>query len=70
MPDYCATTRFDQGIRRTLAWFQADPARQLVDEAENAVWDKIIDAYEKGLTLPCRASGNTLLSCSALAVVS
>ena len=49
VPDYCATTRFDQGIRRTLAWFQADPARQMVDEAENAVWDKVIDAYEKGL---------------------
>jgi hypothetical protein len=32
-----------------LAWFLADPARQIIDEAENAAWDKIIDAYEKGL---------------------
>jgi nucleoside-diphosphate-sugar epimerase len=49
VPDYCATTRFDVGIRKTLAWFQADPSRQQVDAAENAAWDKVIDAYEKGL---------------------
>ncbi len=49
VPDYCATTRFSEGIRRTLAWFKADPARQQVDAAHNATWDKIIDGYEKGL---------------------
>ncbi len=49
VPDYCATTRFDEGIRRTLAWFQADPGRQVVDEAEDAAWDKVIESYEKGL---------------------
>src|SRR6266496_3967539 len=43
VPDYCATTRFSEGIRRTLAWFKADPARQQVDAAHNATWDKIID---------------------------
>jgi len=36
VPGYCATTRFDEGIRRTLSWFQADPARQQIDVAENA----------------------------------
>jgi len=49
VPGYCATTRFDEGIRRTLAWFHADPARQIIDEPENAAWDKIIETYEKGL---------------------
>ncbi len=49
VPGYCATTRFSEGIRRTLAWFQADPSRQQVDAADNAAWDKVIDAYEKGL---------------------
>jgi len=50
VPGYCATTRFDEGIRRTLAWFQADSDRQQVDADENAAWDKVIDSYEKGLT--------------------
>ena len=49
VPGYCATTKFSEGIRRTLAWLQADPARQQIDAAANAAWDKLIDAYEKGL---------------------
>jgi nucleoside-diphosphate-sugar epimerase len=49
VPDYCATTRFSEGIRRTLSWLHADPARQQLDEAANQKWDKLIDAYERGL---------------------
>jgi hypothetical protein len=39
---------FAQGIRRTLAWFDADPARKVVDTEADAAWDKLIDAYERG----------------------
>ncbi len=49
VPDYCATTPFWQGIRRTLAWFDADPSRKQIDDAANAAWDKLIDGYERGL---------------------
>jgi nucleoside-diphosphate-sugar epimerase len=49
VPAYCATVPFGQGIRRTLAWFDADPARKRVDEEANARWDALIDLYEKGL---------------------
>jgi len=49
VPDYVATTRFDQGIRQSLSWFDADPRRKLIDSEANATWDKLIDAYEKGL---------------------
>jgi nucleoside-diphosphate-sugar epimerase len=49
VPDYVATTRFAQGIRQSLAWFDADPARKLIDAEANATWDKLIDSYEKGL---------------------
>jgi hypothetical protein len=49
VPDYCATTRFAQGIRRTIGWFQADAARQQTDTAANQKWDKLIAAYERGL---------------------
>jgi nucleoside-diphosphate-sugar epimerase len=49
VPDYCATTPFWQGIRRTLAWFDADPVRRQIDDAANATWDKLIEGYERGL---------------------
>jgi nucleoside-diphosphate-sugar epimerase len=49
VPDYVATTSFAQGIRRSLAWFDADPKRKLIDENENAIWDKLISGYENGL---------------------
>jgi nucleoside-diphosphate-sugar epimerase len=49
VPDYCATTRFSEGIRRTISWLQADPARQQIDEVANQKWDKLIAAYERGL---------------------
>ena len=48
VPDYCATMPYTQGIRETLAWFDADPARRQIDEEANARWDKLIDAYEHG----------------------
>ena len=40
VPDYCAT-RFSQGIRRTIEWFQADPARS--ECLGNIPWDKLIE---------------------------
>jgi nucleoside-diphosphate-sugar epimerase len=48
VPGYCATMPFAQGIRQTLAWFDADPARKQIDADSNATWDKLIEAYEKG----------------------
>jgi nucleoside-diphosphate-sugar epimerase len=55
VPGYCATTPFGQGIRRTLAWFDADPERKQVDAEANAKWDKLIDAYERGTREALRA---------------
>lgn len=49
VPGYCAKVPFAQGIQRTIDWFDADPRRKTVDKEANAVWDKIIDAYEGGL---------------------
>jgi nucleoside-diphosphate-sugar epimerase len=51
VPGYCATVPFTEGIRRTLAWFDADPARKLIDEEADTAWDKLIDAYEHGTRL-------------------
>ncbi len=54
VPDYCATTPYERGIRRTMAWFDADAARRVVDEEANARWDKLIDAYERGASEAAR----------------
>ncbi|MEO8373112.1 MAG: SDR family oxidoreductase [Candidatus Solibacter sp.] len=48
VPGFCATVPFAEGIRRTLAWFDADPARRQIDDAANQRWDKLIAAYQHG----------------------
>jgi len=55
VPGYCATTTFAEGIRESLAWFDADPARRQIDSDANATWDKLITAYEKGMSDAVRA---------------
>ena len=48
VPGYCATVPFGQGIRRTLAWFDAEPARRQIDEEANRQWDRLIESCERG----------------------
>ncbi len=50
VPTYCATTTFAEGIRQTLAWFDADPSRKQIDHQVNATMDKLIAAYERGMS--------------------
>jgi nucleoside-diphosphate-sugar epimerase len=47
VPGYCATTPFREGIRRTIAWFDADPSRQVIDQEANARWDVLLEAWER-----------------------
>jgi len=49
VPGFCATTPFARGIRQTIAWFDADPARQRIDATADQQWDRLIGAYEQGL---------------------
>jgi nucleoside-diphosphate-sugar epimerase len=55
VPDFCATTTFAQGIKQTLAWFEADPDRQQIDTAADQRWDRLISLYEQGLQNAVRA---------------
>lgn len=57
VPGFCATVPFARGIRQTLAWFEADPARQAVDAAADEQWDRLIGAYERGLAAATSALG-------------
>jgi nucleoside-diphosphate-sugar epimerase len=52
VPGFVATIPFHEGIRRTLAWFAADPARQVVSPVVHAAMDRILAAWDgSGLTL-------------------
>ena len=50
VPEYSATTTFADGVRQTLAWFNADPARKQIDDRLNATMDKLVTAYEQGIS--------------------
>lgn len=50
VPDYVATTRFRDGVARSVAWFEADRTRQVVDGEFNRRWDRLIALYEEGLS--------------------
>ncbi len=47
VPDFKCEVTWAEGLRRALAWHEADPARQGIDAEANQLWDKIISAYEK-----------------------
>lgn len=46
VPDYAPTRRFADGIHEAVAWFEADESRRGVDEQANALWDRVISAYQ------------------------
>jgi nucleoside-diphosphate-sugar epimerase len=58
VPDFIATTRFRDGIARSVEWFDADPLRQEIDTVASANWDKLIAAYERGLEAARRELGH------------
>jgi nucleoside-diphosphate-sugar epimerase len=49
VPDYRATVPFAEGIAETIAWFDADPTRQAIDEAANLRWDRLATVYGEAL---------------------
>ncbi len=47
VPDYVATTPFSEGVKQTVAWFEAHPQKCGVDAGWNVLMDRIIAAYER-----------------------
>jgi len=47
VPGYQAVIPFSEGIRGTLHWFEADPARMQTSGADDRLFDFILTAYEK-----------------------
>lgn len=57
VPGFEATTRYRDGIARTVAWYDADPRRKVVDAEACASWDRLIQAYSRGLDAALAAFG-------------
>jgi nucleoside-diphosphate-sugar epimerase len=49
VPDFVCEVPWAEGVQRSLAWFEADHARQSIDTEADQLWDKIILAYERAL---------------------
>jgi len=47
VPDFNPTIPFSQGAREIVAWYDADPARQVANYEFDALNDRIIAAYQK-----------------------
>ncbi|HUH98439.1 MAG TPA: SDR family oxidoreductase [Anaerolineales bacterium] len=47
VPDFRCEVKWPEGVRRSIKWHEDRPQFQAVDQEMNAIWDKIIAAYEK-----------------------
>ena len=50
VPGFKAVIPFKKGIRQTIAWFEADPVRQIIKKETNEMIDRIINDYESKKT--------------------
>ena len=51
VPDYLCEVDWAQGVRRSLAWFDAHPEFQTIDQEMNSLWDQMIASYEGAWTV-------------------
>jgi nucleoside-diphosphate-sugar epimerase len=47
VPGFVATVPFSEGIKKTIQWFDEDPARIRIDESNNTLMDAILEAYPR-----------------------
>ena len=47
VPEFTCDVSWAEGVRRAIAWHEADPARCSIDEPLNQTWDVILAAYEQ-----------------------
>jgi nucleoside-diphosphate-sugar epimerase len=57
VPDFRLTVPFSEGIKRTISWYDSDPARQTVDTEMDEWLDRLIVGYEAGLASARAAFG-------------
>ncbi|MCI0520292.1 MAG: NAD-dependent epimerase/dehydratase family protein [Chloroflexi bacterium] len=49
VPEFKPAVTWAEGVRRCLAWFEADPARCTVDARAEQIWERMIQAYQRAL---------------------
>jgi hypothetical protein len=54
VPDFNCEVSWAEGLRRSLAWFEAHPEFQTIDHGENVKWDGIIEAYGRAFPATLR----------------
>jgi len=47
VPDFHASIPFAEGIRRSLEWFEENPARKVVDSAKDTEVDRVIKVWKR-----------------------
>ena len=47
VPDFVCTVPWAEGVRRAIAWHEADPSRQTIDKKLDQAWDTILQKYEQ-----------------------
>jgi nucleoside-diphosphate-sugar epimerase len=47
VPDFDCTVPWAEGVRRAIAWHEAEPSRQSIDQPLNETWDRILSVYLK-----------------------
>ncbi len=47
VPDFACEVPWAEGVRRAIAWFEADPARRTIDGEMNQLWDRIIAGHAR-----------------------
>jgi len=47
VPDFHCSVPWSEGVRRSVAWFEADPVRQTIDEKLNIMIDELLSKYRK-----------------------
>lgn len=49
VPEFNCQVKWSEGVRRSLAWFEAHPEFQTIDHEAIAMWDRIFAAYGRAL---------------------
>jgi nucleoside-diphosphate-sugar epimerase len=47
VPEFAPKVNWAEGVRRAIAWHEADPGRCTVDAEANRKWDRILEAYAR-----------------------
>ena len=51
VPQFSTKVPWSEGVRRAIAWHEADPARRTLDEEANRKWDTILEAYRRAFPM-------------------